>query len=397
MILTGELAPGDRLPPEGILAANLGLSRTSLREAVRALTLLGVIDTRQGDGSYITSLGPSCCLGPSGWRSISSARTPCPTLSRYDASSSPRRPRWPPAGSPSRRFSDSAPTSRPSSATSTPGARRARLGVPPRHRAGAGNEPLLALLDGLPRRRCGCGSGGGFRPRGPRPHPARAPGHRRRAWSADPALAHAAATVHVAGLERWVRPRARLEPVAARAVHGRPSRRRDDLQQIGLRKSTRKAARTLRPQLMTGIPDDLRRPTPDWLSAAKLGFDFIRGPYSVPAWAEPSGALGAVPEERVVQAQRACRAGIQTRSGSPAPPLRRHQPPRLPRERLRRLPRPVDRRRSSTRGLGQAALAEAGAPLYVVPTTKHHDGVALWHAPGTRHAEHGSTAVRGAI
>jgi GntR family transcriptional regulator, transcriptional repressor for pyruvate dehydrogenase complex len=51
MILTGELAPGDRLPPEADLAANLGLSRTSLREAVRALTVLGVIDTRQGDGS----------------------------------------------------------------------------------------------------------------------------------------------------------------------------------------------------------------------------------------------------------------------------------------------------------------------------------------------------------
>jgi DNA-binding FadR family transcriptional regulator len=31
MILNGELAPGDRLPPEGKLAANLGLSRTSLR------------------------------------------------------------------------------------------------------------------------------------------------------------------------------------------------------------------------------------------------------------------------------------------------------------------------------------------------------------------------------
>jgi GntR family transcriptional repressor for pyruvate dehydrogenase complex len=31
MILTGELAPGDRLPPESDLAANLGLSRTSPR------------------------------------------------------------------------------------------------------------------------------------------------------------------------------------------------------------------------------------------------------------------------------------------------------------------------------------------------------------------------------
>ena len=66
MILTGELAPGDRLPPEANLAANLGLSRTSLREAVRALTVLGVIDTRQGDASYITSLGPELLLGALG-------------------------------------------------------------------------------------------------------------------------------------------------------------------------------------------------------------------------------------------------------------------------------------------------------------------------------------------
>ena len=66
MILTGELAPGDRLPPEGNLAAALGLSRTSLREAVRALTVLGVIDTRQGDASYITNLGPELLLGALG-------------------------------------------------------------------------------------------------------------------------------------------------------------------------------------------------------------------------------------------------------------------------------------------------------------------------------------------
>ncbi len=66
MILTGELAPGDRLPSEADLAAELGLSRTSLREAVRALTLLGVIDTRQGDGSYITGLGPELLLGALG-------------------------------------------------------------------------------------------------------------------------------------------------------------------------------------------------------------------------------------------------------------------------------------------------------------------------------------------
>lgn len=66
MILTGELAPGDKLPPESKLAAELGLSRTSLREAVRALTLVGVIDTRQGDASYITSLGPELLLNALG-------------------------------------------------------------------------------------------------------------------------------------------------------------------------------------------------------------------------------------------------------------------------------------------------------------------------------------------
>lgn len=66
MILTGELAPGDKLPPESDLAASLGLSRTSLREAVRALTLLGVIDTRQGDASYITNLGPELLLNALG-------------------------------------------------------------------------------------------------------------------------------------------------------------------------------------------------------------------------------------------------------------------------------------------------------------------------------------------
>lgn len=66
MILVGELVPGDRLPPEAELAATLGLSRTSLREAVRALTILGVIDTRQGDGSYITGLGPELLLGALG-------------------------------------------------------------------------------------------------------------------------------------------------------------------------------------------------------------------------------------------------------------------------------------------------------------------------------------------
>ncbi|GIH80656.1 FadR/GntR family transcriptional regulator [Planobispora longispora] len=62
MILSGELAPGSRLPKEADLAGRLGLSRNSLREAVRALTLINVLDVRQGDGTYVTSLEPNLLL-----------------------------------------------------------------------------------------------------------------------------------------------------------------------------------------------------------------------------------------------------------------------------------------------------------------------------------------------
>jgi GntR family transcriptional repressor for pyruvate dehydrogenase complex len=59
MIRSGDLSPGDRLPPEGELAEQLGVSRGSLREAVRALSEISVLDVRRGDGTYVTSLSPS--------------------------------------------------------------------------------------------------------------------------------------------------------------------------------------------------------------------------------------------------------------------------------------------------------------------------------------------------
>jgi GntR family transcriptional regulator, transcriptional repressor for pyruvate dehydrogenase complex len=62
MIVSGELRPGDRLPREADLAQRLGLSRNSLREAVRALALIRVLDVRQGDGTYVTSLEPGLLL-----------------------------------------------------------------------------------------------------------------------------------------------------------------------------------------------------------------------------------------------------------------------------------------------------------------------------------------------
>ena len=59
LIASGAVPPGGRLPKENELAARLGVSRGSLREAVRALELIGVVEARQGDGTYVTSLHAS--------------------------------------------------------------------------------------------------------------------------------------------------------------------------------------------------------------------------------------------------------------------------------------------------------------------------------------------------
>ncbi|MFJ9949395.1 FadR/GntR family transcriptional regulator [Kitasatospora sp. NPDC091207] len=67
MIVSGELRPGSRLPKEADLAERLGLSRNSLREAVKALSLIRVLDVRQGDGTYVTSLEPHLLLDALGF------------------------------------------------------------------------------------------------------------------------------------------------------------------------------------------------------------------------------------------------------------------------------------------------------------------------------------------
>jgi GntR family transcriptional regulator, transcriptional repressor for pyruvate dehydrogenase complex len=62
LVASGEWGPGTRLPREADLAAKLGLSRNSLREAVRALSLIRVLEVRQGDGTYVSSLAPDVLL-----------------------------------------------------------------------------------------------------------------------------------------------------------------------------------------------------------------------------------------------------------------------------------------------------------------------------------------------
>ena len=58
LIKEKQLHPGDRLPPERELAAMMKVSRPSLREALRALQIMNIIDNRQGSGTYVTSLEP---------------------------------------------------------------------------------------------------------------------------------------------------------------------------------------------------------------------------------------------------------------------------------------------------------------------------------------------------
>lgn len=54
MVLSGELREGDKLPSERLLKEQFNVSRASLREALRILSTLGIIEARAGSGIYVT-------------------------------------------------------------------------------------------------------------------------------------------------------------------------------------------------------------------------------------------------------------------------------------------------------------------------------------------------------
>ena len=64
LIKEKQLRPGDKLPPERELAAMMQVSRPYLREALQALSLMNIIEIRQGDGTYVTSLEPELLAEP---------------------------------------------------------------------------------------------------------------------------------------------------------------------------------------------------------------------------------------------------------------------------------------------------------------------------------------------
>ncbi len=64
MIKSGNLRAGDRLPTEQQMTVAFGISRPPLREALKALTLMGVLESRQGGRYTVTDLSPSRLVAP---------------------------------------------------------------------------------------------------------------------------------------------------------------------------------------------------------------------------------------------------------------------------------------------------------------------------------------------
>ncbi|NRB15440.1 MAG: FadR family transcriptional regulator [Rhizobiales bacterium] len=63
-VTAGQLLPGDKLPSERELASRFAVSRPTVREALRALSVLGVIEIRHGGGAFVSALKADDLLGP---------------------------------------------------------------------------------------------------------------------------------------------------------------------------------------------------------------------------------------------------------------------------------------------------------------------------------------------
>jgi alpha-L-fucosidase len=122
------------------------------------------------------------------------------------------------------------------------------------------------------------------------------------------------------------------------------------------------------------------RPTPDWFKESGLGIFIHWGAYSVPAWAEPIGELGTI-EKTYWFAHNPYAEWYYNTIRIDGSPAQQHQ-----REVYGGAPYDEFLDQWKAESFDAAELTDlfrrAGA-RYVVPTTKHHDGIALWDAPGT--------------
>ncbi len=122
------------------------------------------------------------------------------------------------------------------------------------------------------------------------------------------------------------------------------------------------------------------RPTPAWFSGAGLGIFIHWGAYSVPAWAEPIGELGTIEKGYWFAHNPYAEWYYNTIriDGSPAKAHQQEVYGGAPYDDF------LDQWQAEAFDPGEmtALFRRAGAG-YVVPTTKHHDGITLWDAPGT--------------
>lgn len=66
-IFSGSIQPGDRLPAERELQEALGVGRSAIREALKVLTVLGILEVKHGDGTYLKSAKSGLLLESIEW------------------------------------------------------------------------------------------------------------------------------------------------------------------------------------------------------------------------------------------------------------------------------------------------------------------------------------------
>jgi len=62
-IVSGDLKPGDRLPPQNLLAEQLSVSRNTVREAIHKLTVMGLLAAKPGVGTVVQVSSPARYVG----------------------------------------------------------------------------------------------------------------------------------------------------------------------------------------------------------------------------------------------------------------------------------------------------------------------------------------------
>lgn len=67
LVVKGDLKPGDRLPSERDLAVRLNVSRASVREALSALEMMGLLEIRSGEGTFIKKINVDSVVTPLSW------------------------------------------------------------------------------------------------------------------------------------------------------------------------------------------------------------------------------------------------------------------------------------------------------------------------------------------